>query len=107
MYIAQRFGRPGTPTDQPWIEPSFGHLKGEHPHLETITDPAVLEAELALAPHRYNTIRLHAGIGYITPEDEHHGRGQQIRQARRDGMATARQNRIDYRRSQRGNQPRP
>ena len=105
VYIAQRFGRPGTPTDQPWIESLFGHLKGEHPHLERLTDPAVLEAELTLAQHRYNTIRLHAGIGYVTPEDEHHGRGEQLRQARRDGLSAARQNRIDYRRSQQGKQP--
>jgi len=105
VYIAQRFGRPGTPTDQPWIESLFGHLKGEHPHLEKITDPGVLEAELTLAQHRYNTIRLHAGIGYVTPEDEHHGRGEAIRAARRDGLAAARQNRIDYRRSQQGKQP--
>lgn len=104
VYIAQRFGRPGTPTDQPWIESLFGHTKGEHPHLERITDPAVLEAELTLVQHRYNTIRLHAGIGYVTPEDEHHGRGQAIRQARRDGLTAARQNRIDYRRSHQGKQ---
>ncbi len=26
--------------------------------------------------HEYNTIRLHAAIGYVTPDDEHHGRAQ-------------------------------
>jgi len=50
-------------------------------------------------PHKYNTVRLHAGIGYVTPDDEHHGRGDGLRQARRDGMAIARQARIAYRRS--------
>jgi transposase InsO family protein len=104
VHIAQRFGRPHTPTDQAWIESLFGHVKGEHPHLEKITDPTVLEAELTLVMHRYNTIRLHAAIGYVTPEDEHLGRGRAIRQARRDGLAAARQARIDYRRSQRENQ---
>ena len=29
------------------------------------------------------------GIGYVTPDDEHAGRGEQIRQARRDGLARA------------------
>ena len=38
--IAQHFGRPGTPTDQAWIETLNGHLKGEYPHLLAITDPA-------------------------------------------------------------------
>jgi transposase InsO family protein len=32
--IATHFGRPGTPNDQAWIESFFGHLKGEHPHLD-------------------------------------------------------------------------
>src|SRR5664280_1260535 len=44
--IAQHFGRPHTPTDQAWIETLFGHIKGEWPHLEKITDPAELAAEL-------------------------------------------------------------
>ena len=45
--IAARFGRPGTPTDQAWIETLFGHVKTEWPHLEKITDPNTLRAELA------------------------------------------------------------
>jgi putative transposase len=98
--IAQHFGRPGTPTDQAWIETLFGHIKGEWPHLELITDPAVLRAELALVRVAYNTVRLHAGIGYVTPDDEHEGRGPAIRQARRDGLKRARQRRITYRREQ-------
>ena len=44
--IAARFGRPGTPTDQAWIETLFGHVKTEWPHLEKITDPNTLRAEL-------------------------------------------------------------
>jgi hypothetical protein len=43
---------------------------------------------------------LHAGIGYVTPDDEHEGRGEAIRQARRDGLAQAREARITYRRNQ-------
>jgi hypothetical protein len=43
-------------------------------------------------------VRLHAGIGYVTPEDEHHGRADAIRAARRNGLALARQQRLDYRR---------
>jgi transposase InsO family protein len=29
--IHQHFGRPGTPTDQAWIESLFGHVRAEHP----------------------------------------------------------------------------
>ena len=49
--------------------------------------------------------RPHAGIGYVTPDDEHHGRGEALRQARRDGMTVARQTRIAYRRSTSKDQP--
>ena len=97
--IAQHFGRPGTPTDQAWIESLFSHIKADWPHLDAIRDPAVLRAELASVRHEYNTRRLHAGIGYVTPDDEHHGRGDAIRQARRDGLAAARTTRIAYRRT--------
>jgi putative transposase len=44
-------------------------------------------------------VRLHASTGYVTPDDEHEGRGEAIRQARRDGLAKARLDRIAYRRS--------
>ena len=44
--IATHFGRPATPNDQAWIESFFGHLKGEHPHLDKIADPGELELEL-------------------------------------------------------------
>ena len=99
--IAQHFGRPGTPTDQAWIESLFSHVKADWPHLERITDPAVLRAELACVRDEYNTKRLHAGIGYVTPDDEHEGRGPAIRQARRVGLHRARRLRIAHNRAQR------
>jgi transposase InsO family protein len=86
------------PQDQAWIETLFGHVKGGWPHLEKITDPGELEAELELVRAQYNAVRLHAGIGYVTPNDEHEGRGDAIRTKRRDGLARARENRIAYRR---------
>lgn len=99
-HIAQHFGRPHTPTDQAWIETLFGHIKEENPHLEKIRDPGELEAELAGVQHSYNTLRLHASIGYVTPDDEHEGRGEAIRQHRKNGLETARLHRIQYRRDQ-------
>jgi len=98
MAIAQHHGRPHTPTDQAWIESFFGHVKGEWPHLETITDPATLDDELARVRTEYNAVRLHEAIGYVTPNDEHAGRGEPIRQARHDGLDRARQQRLDYHR---------
>jgi len=103
--IAQHFGRPHTPTDQAWIETLFGHIKTEWPHLEKITDPGGLELELDQVRLDYNTIRLHASLGYVTPDDEHEGRAEAIRAARRDGLTRARDTRIAYRRTHRNNQP--
>lgn len=103
--IARQFGRPGVPQDQGWIETLFGHVKGEWPHLEKVTDGAELEAELDRVQTFYNTVRLSAAVGYVTPCDEHEGRGEQIRQARRNGLARARADRIDYRRNHKETQP--
>jgi transposase InsO family protein len=98
--VAQHFGRPGTPTDQAWIESLFGHVKAEWPHLLAVRDPATLRAELEIVRDRYNGVRLHAGIGYVTPDDEHHGRGKEIRKAREAGLEAARQRRLAYHRAQ-------
>jgi transposase InsO family protein len=102
--IAQHFGRPATPTDQAWIETLWGHLKHEHPHLLAITDPAVLAAELERVRVHYNSVRLHEAIGYVTPNDEHQGRGEAIRRARRDGLDNADRKRRLWHRNNR-NQP--
>ena len=101
--IATHYGRPGTPTDQAHIESLFGHVKHEWPQLERLDDPADLARELDAVREHYNGLRLHAGIGYVTPNDEHDGRGPAIRQARRQGLARARQQRLDY---HRGTHPR-
>ncbi len=102
MAIAQHHGRPGTPTDQAHVESFFSHLKGDWPHLVEIHDPAALDAELARICREYNTVRLHAAIGYVTPDDEHHGRGPQIRRARIAGLKRAHAQRVkENRRSRR------
>jgi transposase InsO family protein len=98
-WLATHFGRPGTPTDQAWIESLFGHLKTEQPHLELIEDIDVLRTELEIRREHYNTTRLHAGIGYVTPDQEHRGQGTAVRAARRDGLARARHQRITYNRN--------
>jgi hypothetical protein len=100
MAIVQHHGRPGTPTDRAHIESFFSHLQGDWPHLGSISDPAALDAELARIRTEYNTLRLHAAIGYVTPDDEHHGRGPAIRRARAAGMRRAREYRIEWESSQ-------
>jgi transposase InsO family protein len=103
--ITQHFGRPGTPTDQAWIESLNGHLKSEYPHLLAIRDPATLRAELTAARAHYNSVRLHQGVGYVTPNDEHEGRGEAIRKARQAGLEQARLRRLAWHRQPRHHQP--
>jgi putative transposase len=103
--IAQHFGRPGTPTDQAWIESLNGHIKIDYPHLLAIRDPATLRAELAITRAHYNGVRLHQGIGYVTPDDEHQGRGDAIRKARQAGLEQARLHRLATHRQDRHTQP--
>ena len=103
--IAQHFGRPHTPTDQAWIESLNGHLKAEYPHLLAIRDPATLRAELAAVRAHYNGVRLHQGIGYVCPNDEHEGRGDGIRKARQAGLETSRLRRLAWHRQHRQDRP--
>jgi putative transposase len=103
--IAQHFGRPHTPTDQAWIESLNGHIKGEYPHLLAIRDPATLRAELKITRKHYNGVRLHAGVGYVTPDDEHEGRGPAIRKARQAGLEQARMARLAHHRQARQTRP--
>jgi putative transposase len=103
--IAQHFGRPGTPTDQAWIESLNGHLKAEYPHLLAIRDPVTLRAELEIARAHYNGVRLHQGVGYVCPNDEHEGRGEAIRKARQAGLETSRRQRLAWHREHRQDQP--
>ena len=103
--IAQHFGRPGTPQDQAWVESLNGHLKAEYPHLLAIRDPATLRAELEIARAHYNAVRLHQGIGYVCPNDEHEGRGEAIRKARQAGLETSRLRRLAWHRQHRQDQP--
>jgi putative transposase len=99
MTIAQHHGRPGTPTDQAHVESFFSHLKGDWRHLVEIRDPAALEIELARVRREYNTVRLHASIGYVTPDDEHHGRGPGIRRARIARLKRAHAERVKHNRA--------
>ena len=106
--LAQHFGRPGTPTDQAWIESLNGHVKAEYPHL--LANPRSGRPCAPSSPStriHYNTVRLHAGIGYVTPDDEHEGRGEAIRKAREAGLEQARRRRLARHRADREESTQP
>ena len=64
--IATYYGRPGTPTDQAHLESLFGHVKYEWSYLCALQNPADLSREFDAVREQYNSVRLHAGIGYVT-----------------------------------------
>ena len=103
--IAQHPRRPHTPTDQAWIESFFSHITHEWPHLDEITDPALLDTELARIRIDYNEVRRHEALGYVTPHDEHHQQGEPIREARRQGIQRARTRRLHHNRRTTNNNP--
>jgi putative transposase len=89
----------GRPTRHAQIESFFGHLRTEWPQLTLPTDPDTLDQELARIRDEYNTVRLHSAVGYVTPSDEHEGRGPQVRAARDAGLRHARAERIRHNRT--------
>jgi putative transposase len=103
--IHQHFGRPGTPTDQAWTWVAVWSRQGRVAHLTKIGDPAVLRAELAVVREHYNSVRLHAGIGYVTSNDEHQGHGPAIRKAREAGLEQARLQRLARHREHHQSEP--
>ena len=105
--IAARFGRPGTPTDQAWIETNlFGHVKTEWPHLEKITDPNTLRAEARNSPRRLqHPTPVTPPSATSPPTTNTKAEVDTIRQARRDGLNRARLTCIAYHRNNNQNQP--
>jgi putative transposase len=94
ILIGWEAAEPAGPTHTAQVESLFGHLRIEWPQLNLPTDPDTLDQELARVRGEYNTVRLDAAIGYVTPEDEHEGRGPQIRDERDAGLRRARAERI-------------
>lgn len=57
--------------------------------------------EIAGTRVHYKTVRLHQGVGYVTPDDEHEGRVESIRKAREAGLEQARLQRLARHRAER------
>ena len=92
-------GTPAGPAPRPIRRTSKGSSatsRGEWPEFERITDPATLDRELEPVRFDYNTVRLHAAIGYVTPDDEHHGRGAILRKQRAEELPAARAARLAH-----------
>lgn len=93
--VTQSFFRPRTPTDNATAESWMATLKCERLYEAATAELAPWEVEALIDTFigYYNTERLHQGIGFVTPEERYEGRHTAIIEARRGGMAEAREQR--------------
>jgi transposase InsO family protein len=88
--ISQKFARPCTPNDNPFVESLFSTAKGATDYPSTFTDD--LEALVYFTAYfdHYNNVRLHGNIGYVTPAQRHSGEDKIILALRKKRLAEAR-----------------
>jgi putative transposase len=94
--ITQDHSRPHTPNDNAHAEAVIATAKCEYLYageFENIYE--VQDAVGDLADH-YNNVRLHQGIGYVTPAVKHMGLEEVVFEARDRSLARAREERIQY-----------
>jgi len=96
--IDQKFARPRTPNDNPFIESFFSTVKGFQTYPGCFTDD--IEAMAWFTPffHFYNNERYHGRINFVTPVQRHEGRDTLIIERRLEGSKLARMARIEQNR---------
>ena len=97
--ITQRFSRPRTPNDNPFVESCFSLVKGSPGYPEVFKDD--IEGYAYFTPYfdYYNNVRLHGAIGYVTPAQRHCGEDREILALRAERLREARQLRLERNRA--------
>lgn len=97
--IDQKFARPRTPNDNPFIESLFSTVKGYHSYPGTFIDD--IDAIIYFTPffEYYNNERYHGEIGFVTPVQKHTGLDKNIIKRRSDGLINARKKRLQKNRN--------
>lgn len=91
--ITQTFSRPRTPADNASCEAWMATIKCERLYHADTWELAPWEVEQLVDRfiEHYNLVRLHQGIGFVTPAERHDGSHTAIIEARKAGMNQARQ----------------
>lgn len=91
--ITQTFSRPRTPADNASCEAWMATIKCERLYHADTWELAPWEVEQMVDRfiEHYNFVRLHQGIGFVTPAERHDGRHTAIIEARKAGLDQARQ----------------
>lgn len=103
--ISQKFARPRTPNDNPFIESLFSIVKGAPVYPGEFQDD--LTALVYFVPYFdfYNNERLHGKIGYVTPAQRHCGEDVKILALRKQRCEKAGKVRLKRNREQYSNMP--
>lgn len=88
--ISQKFARPRTPNDNPFVESLFSTTKGAPEYPGKFTDDVEAIAYFTAYFDFYNNVRLHGNIGYVTPAQRHSGEDKAILARRKERMKDAR-----------------
>jgi putative transposase len=92
--ISQKFARPRTPNDNPFVESLFSTTKGAMEYPAAFTDDVEALVYFAAYFDHYNNVRLHGNIGYVTPAQRHCGDDKAILALRTKRLEGARKNRL-------------
>lgn len=92
--ISQKFSRPRTPNDNPFVESFFSTAKGAPEYPGEFRDDIEGLTYFTSYFDFYNNDRLHGKIGYVTPAQRHSGEDKAILALRRKRCAEARRLRL-------------
>jgi transposase InsO family protein len=93
--ISQRFARPRTPNDNPFVESLFSTTKGALDYPDTFIDDVEALAYFTAYFCFYNNVRRHGRIGYVTPVQRHCGEDRAILALRDERLVEARRMRLE------------
>jgi transposase InsO family protein len=99
MEMDQRFSRPRTPNDNPFIESSFSTIKCHPTYPDRFLDRDEAIEYFEWYFKWYNTEHLHSGIGFVTPEQKHSLLADKIISERNEKLRLARETRLLINRS--------
>lgn len=92
--ISQKFSRPRTPNDNPFIESLFSTTKCAPQYPGLFRDDLEALAYFVSYFDYYNNARLHGNIGYVTPAQRHCGEDKRILALRRKRCSETRMRRL-------------
>jgi putative transposase len=93
--INQKFARPRTPNDNPFIESFFSTVKGHQAYPGYFTDDIAAIVWFTEFFFFYNNERYHGKINFVTPVQKHEGRDTKIIERRIEGNKLARMARLE------------